>query len=392
VFFLYLHDRIVPSMTYIQSLNLHQFRNYVNVTSISDLNRGFIVLIGDNGAGKTNCLEAISLLSPGRGLRGAPVMECQSRQATQTPWAISSIIIDNDGDDIQIGVGRNPQKPEKKTYRHNGNPVKNQEELARILRCVWLTPQMDGLFLEGSTERRRFFDRLVSTFDPAHTGRMTRYEKANRERLVLLKDAANRNIKPDTQWLNALEQIMSESAVAIAASRLDVLAQLQHVVAVDKITGFPDSLMTLNGDIENALSHKSALAVEDHCRIQLAKFRETDAMTGRSNYGIHRTDWIVIHRDKNIPAAQTSTGEQKALLTGIILAHARLITSRFGAPPLLLFDEVTAHFDDIRRDTLFNILHAMNGQIWLTGQRPSLFSSLISAQFVSVKENTLQKL
>lgn len=378
-------------MTHIQSLHLHAFRNYA-AASVDGLERGFVILVGENGAGKTNCLEAISLLSPGRGLRGASVIECQSVAQPQTPWAVSSVIIDTDGEDGRIGVGRDPQKPDKKIFRHNGNAVKNQDELGRILRCVWLTPQMDGLFLEGGTERRRFFDRLVATFDPAHTGRMTRYEKAMRERLTLLKDATDKNAKPDAAWLDALEHIMAETAVAIAASRLDFLVQLQQAVAMDKMAQFPAAAMALDGDVENTLSRQSALATEDHCRARFKKFRESDGMTGRSNYGVHRTDWAVTYQDKNTAAAQTSTGEQKALLTGIILAHARLITSRFGAPPILLFDEIAAHFDNARRDALFDILGALNGQIWLSGQHKSPFESLPRAQLVSVRENTLQKL
>lgn len=378
-------------MTHIRSLSFHAFRNYA-ATTLDGLNNGFVILIGENGAGKTNCLEGVSLLSPGRGLRGANVNECQSLDLPQTPWAVSAAIIDNDGDENRLGVGRDPQKPDKKIIRYNGNPVRNQDELGDILRCVWLTPQMDGLFLQAGSERRRFFDRLVAAFDPSHTGRMTRYEKAMRERLTLLKEADEKNIAPDDQWLSALEQIMAETAVAIAASRIDSLSQLGKAEKIDRADHFPSATMQLDGDIENALSKQAALAVEDHCKTKLRQFRQSDGQTGRSNYGVHRTDWVVNHHDKNMPAAQSSTGEQKALLTSIILAHARLIASRYGQPPLLLFDEVAAHFDSVKRDALFGILHELNGQIWFTGQDENAFTAARNAQFVSVHENTLQKL
>lgn len=378
-------------MVYIRSLSLHAFRNYA-AAAIDGLEHGFVVLTGANGAGKTNCLEAISLLSPGRGLRGAAVADCQSADHPQTLWTVSAALIDKDGDEGRLGVGRDPQKPDKKIIRYNGNPVRNQEELGDILRCVWLTPQMDGLFLQGGTERRRFFDRLVAAFDPAHAGRMTRYEKAMRERLNLLKDSQDKNVKPDGVWLEALEQIMAETAVAIAATRLDGLEQLQNALDHNRSEDFPGAIMALDGELETALGRQTALQVEEICRTRLARFRQSDAITGRSGYGIHRTDWTVFHKDKNMTAAQSSTGEQKALLAAIIMAHAHLVSSRYGAPPVLLFDEIAAHFDAARRDALFDILNGLGGQIWVTGQDRKSFESLPSPCLVSVYGNSLGKL
>jgi len=308
-------------MTRINSLTFTSFRNYESA-SIDDLDSPFVILIGDNGAGKTNCLEGLTLLSPGRGLRGARVTDMQSRtsQTSNTPWAVSSQIMDHDGDITQLGVGRNPDRPDKKIIKCDGEPVKNQQDLGDLLRTVWLTPQMDGLFLQGGSERRRFFDRLVATFDPAHVGRMTRYEKATRERLNILKDDLK---TPDPTWLSALEVIMAETSVAIAAARVDMLGYLRD--AMRGTDNFPNAEIHLDGDVENALNSQSAITVEDMARERLNAMRGADAQTGRTNFGVGRTDMVVTFTDKNANAAQCSTGEQKALLTSIILAHARIL-------------------------------------------------------------------
>jgi len=372
-------------MTQINSLTLTSFRNY-ELATIDNLDSPFVVLIGDNGAGKTNCLEAISALSPGRGLRGAKVTDMQS-QTSQTPWAVSSIIMDHDGDKTLLGVGRNPDRMHKKIVKCDGDIVKNQNDLGDILRTIWLTPQMDGLFLQGVSDRLRFFDRLVATFDPAHAGRLTRYEKATRERLNILKDDTK---SPDPIWLSALENIMAETSVAIGAGRMDMLGYLRD--AMDGTDNFPDADIQLNGDVENNLQSQSALNVEDMIREKLEFMRGADAQTGRTNFGIGRTDMVVTFTDKNANAVQCSTGEQKALLTSIILAHARMVAARFGAPPLLLFDEVTAHFDAKRRDALFDVLADLGGQIWLTGQDTDVFKSINNKNTIEIKDNQFKKI
>jgi DNA replication and repair protein RecF len=374
-------------MTFISALSLTAFRNY-EVTAIDDLAHNFVVLIGDNGAGKTNCLEAISLLSPGRGLRNASVADIQSQSANQTQWAVSSHLKDLDGDIMQLGVGRDPQKPSAKIIRANGNPIKNQTELGEICRTIWLTPQMDGLFLQGASERRRFFDRLVATFDPAHTGRMARYEKATRERLNILRDAHDKKISPDTIWLDGLEKIMAETSVAIAAARCDMVIELQIMINSDANPYFPICDIHVNGEVEKALKNgQSALNIEDMAVAQYQSMQGVDGQMGRTHFGIGRTDIAVIYRGKNVNASQCSTGEQKALLTTIILAHARMVERRFGAPPILLFDEICAHFDDHRKQALFDILSQMNGQIWMTGQDPHAFSSLKNKRLITITDN-----
>jgi len=375
-------------MPFISLLSLTSFRNYSSAT-IRDLDQDFVILIGDNGAGKTNCLEAVSLLSPGRGLRGATVAEIQSQSPSSSEsqgWAVSAEIHDKHGDVTRLGVGRDPQKPNQKLIRADGTTVKNQEELGDILRSIWLTPQMDGLFLQAATERRRFFDRLVAAFDSAHAGRMTRYEKAARERLAILRDDSK---TPDPTWLSALENIMAETSVAIAAARIEVMDLLQKTVSMSVIEGFPACILRLDGDVEGSLSTNAALSVEDQVRARLSDFRQADGQTGRTNYGIGRTDFAVIYADKNTKAAQCSTGEQKALLTAIIIAHAQMVEARYGAPPLLLFDEVAAHFDAHRRDALFEILSGLKGQVWLSGQDAQAFTAINHKIMVKVDNNAL---
>lgn len=374
-------------MTHITSLTITNFRNY-DSASIDGLGNGFIILVGENGAGKTNCLEAISLLSPGRGLRGASIPDCQSSSAP-SPWAVSAQITDIDGDTSRLGVGRNPDRMDKKLIRHDGDTVKSQQDLGEIFRTIWLTPQMDGLFLQGASERRRFFDRMVAAFDPAHTGRLTRYEKAMRERINILKTAHEKGTIPDATWLTGIENILAETAVAIIAARLDLLEKLQKEIQKSPHKNFPLAKLNLMGDTETELQNQSALCVEDRLRQKLKDFRQSDAMTGRTHVGAHRSDLSVIYTDKNQSAAQCSTGEQKALLTTMILAHASLTAKRFGAPPVLLFDEICAHFDSTRRDALFETLDHLGGQIWLTGQDEDAFKSITNNQLYYIQNNKL---
>jgi DNA replication and repair protein RecF len=374
-------------MAYLSSLSLNGFRNY-DSASTTDLNNQFIVLIGDNGAGKTNCLEGVSLLSPGRGLRGATVNDCQS-QTCATPWSVSGKITDHDGDVTHLGVGRNPGNPSKKIIRADGDTIKNQSDLGDILRTMWLTPQMDGLFLQSSSERRRFLDRLVATFDPAHVGRMTRMEKATRERLNLLKQAHEKNMNPDTTWLCGLENIMAETSIAISIARSETIQKLQQIIDNDFFKNFPIAQLDLHGDLESAITNKSALEAEDYTREKFETMRHVDGQIGRTHFGITRTDMVATYTEKNVDAAQCSTGEQKALLTTIILAHAQMVTKRYGVPPVLLFDEVCAHFDATKRNSLFEILNDFGGQIWLTGQDEAAFSSIKNKQSITIKNNLL---
>ena len=265
------------------------------------------MLIGETGRAKPIVWRRLAPL-PGRGLRGAGVAICQSN-TNNTPWAISAAIIDTDGDDARLGVGRDPQRGDKKIIRYNGDPVKSQGELGQIMHHL-AHPANGWLFLGGASERRRFFDRLVETFDGAHTGRMTRYENAMRERLSLLKTATEKGQKPDDTWLSALENIMAETGMAIAAARNDTLNTLQSNIMADNDDIFPLATIELHGDIEPIVQSKTALEIEDMMRGRYQQTRASDGMMGRTRYGAHCMDMHVT-MPEIIPAPQCSIGEQK---------------------------------------------------------------------------------
>ena len=365
-------------MSWVQTLKLHNFRCYTQA-ALDDVNAGPVVLYGPNGAGKTNVLEAVSLLSPGRGLRSAKIMEMQCRDAGQ-PWAVSAQIQMNHGS-VQIGTGLDGQT-EKRIIRINGETARGQSALAEYMACAWLTPQMDRLFLESAGQRRRFLDRLIFAFDPAHTGRITRYENAMRQRSKLLQDG-----KGDPSWLDGLEAQMAETGTAIAAARLDFIARLQTACDQAESEHFPRAGLAAKGTVEELLQSTPALEVEDMFKYQLAQSRGVDMQTGGAATGPHKSDLAVRYAAKNMPADQCSTGEQKALLIGMILAHARLIAAERGSPPVLLLDEVAAHLDETRRGALYDLLGEIGGQVWLTGTDQSLFNDIkLSAQFFEIRE------
>ena len=368
-------------MSYVSSLKLHNFRCYKQA-ALEDLSPGLVVLHGPNGAGKTNILEALSILTPGRGLRSAKVMEIQCQKAG-TPWAVSAKVKDNDIA-IQIGTGLD-QQTGKRTVRIQGETVKSQAALADHIACVWLAPQMDGLFLDASRERRRFLDRLVFAFDPGHSGRVLRYENAMRQRSKLLREE-----KAEPVWLSSLESQIAETGVAIAAARLDFIQRLQTACNEAQTSLFPLATLSANGTLESLLQNAPALEVEEMFQYQLAESRGVDMLTGGAATGPHKSDLHVKYAEKNMPADQCSTGEQKALLIGIILAHARLIAAERGAPPILLLDEIAAHLDENRRAALYDILKVLGGQAWLTGTDDNLFETVKhTAQFFDVQEAKL---
>ena len=366
-------------MTFIRNLKLHNFRCYAQ-SQLEEISSGLIVLYGPNGAGKTNVLEAVSLLSPGRGLRGAKTMEIQCQSAGD-PWAVSASV-QTEYAPVQIGTGLDPVK-DKRAVRINGEAARGQSALAEHLSCVWLTPQMDRLFLDASSHRRRFLDRLIFAFDPGHSGRVSRYENAMRQRSKLLQvgDA-------DPAWLDGLEAQMAETACAIGAARLEFVERLQAACKAAQTEYFPLADLAALGTIEELLGRSSALEVEDLFKYQLKESRDRDALVGGAATGPHKSDLAVRYAAKNMPADQCSTGEQKALLIGIILAHAKLITAERGSPPILLLDEVAAHLDEDRRAALYGLLQDLGGQVWLTGTDENLFTAIEgSAQFFEVRNS-----
>ncbi len=334
-----------------------------------------VVLTGENGAGKTNLLEAISLLSPGRGLRGASYVEI-AREGGAGGWAVAVTLETAEGA-MRIGTGLEPeteaqigQNTRSRAVRIDGAPASSAGALARHIRIVWLTPAMDRLFLEGASERRRFLDRLVMGFDPAHGTRVNAYERALRERNRLLTEE-----KMDASWLGGLEEQMAEHGVAVAAARIETLARLRGAIDAASEAHFPRAQLALEGTLEAALATAPAVDIEDRFRARLAEARARDAAAGRSLEGPHRSDLVVRHMAKDREARLCSTGEQKALLIGIVLANARLLSAQ-GRPPLLLLDEIAAHLDEERRRALFDEIIGLNLQAFMTGTDPALFEAL----------------
>lgn len=366
----------------VERLNLSHFRCY-EIFSVS-LDLRPVVLTGPNGAGKTNLLEALSFLIPGRGLRRARLSEVK-RQGSIEPWALSIQLKDH-GTGIQIGTGLDPDEPEneRRITKINGEKAKNQSSLAEWVSMVWLTPQMDRLFMDGSQGRRRFVDRLVYSFDPGHAQRLSRYEQVLKERSFLLRQP-----RYDQHWIEGLEETLVNEGIAITIARREVVGQLSEVLKAQENI-FPCAELSLGGDLENLLHEYTLLEVEDKVRHLLVENREQDRLTGRTALGPHRSDLFTSYPEKQQPAFLCSTGEQKALLLSIVMASAHLLSVRTGAIPLLLLDEVVAHLDKKRRSALFDAILKLKIQAWLTGTDASLFEELQgNAQFLSLKEARL---
>ncbi|WP_429591743.1 DNA replication/repair protein RecF [Sphingomonas zeicaulis] len=341
-------------------LTLTDFRNHAGASI--EAGDGFVVLTGENGAGKTNILEAVSLLAPGRGLRQAPLGEMARRDGAGG-FALSAVLLDAGGaagDGIVIGTGTNPQSPERRAVRVNGAAAA-ATSLSEWLSIVWLTPAMDRLFVESASGRRRFLDRLVLALRPRHAHHASRYEAAMRSRNKLLADER----PADPAWLDALEAQMAEHGAEIAEARAALVDALAATLDAQPEGPFARAGLALEG-----------WAPVGNLAAMLAAGRARDAAAGRTLEGPHRTDLVVTHRGKDQPAALCSTGEQKALLLGIVLAHADLVAADVGRRPLLLLDEVAAHLDPRRRAALFARLAEGGGQVWMTGTEASLFAEI----------------
>jgi DNA replication and repair protein RecF len=365
-------------------VSLTQFRCYAKAELETDARP--VVLTGPNGAGKTNLLEALSFLAPGRGLRGARLSAVDRRPAgapaAAGPWAVAARIHSPSGE-VAIGTGRDwapgEEMRERRVVRIDGVPAKTQAALAQSLAVIWLTPQMDRLLQEGASGRRRFLDRLVFAFDPAHASRVSSYEHAWRERQRLIEE---RGPMADASWLAALEDRLAESGVAIAAARRELVRRLGAAAAAPG--PFPRPELSLEGAVEGWLEEAPALAIEERLRACLAAAR---APEGPPAPGPHRSDLKLVHAQKGVPAEEASTGEQKALLVALVLAHARLMAAERGAAPVLLLDEVVAHLDEDRRQHLFEALLALGAQAWMTGTDEALFRPMgAAAQFFRIKD------
>ena len=364
-------------------LDLTEFRNYAGLRL--NVGPGPIVLTGSNGAGKTSLLEAVSLLVPGRGIRRAKPAQLGRLEAAGRPWAVSARLITPVGE-LRIGTGRDPADGAagRRRVHVDGTVARCQADLARHLAVVWLTPDMDRLFDDGAVARRRFIDRLTVGYDPSHSGRVRTYDRVLRERSRLLRDG-----RRDSAWLDVVEERIAAEGVAIAAARRDMAARLDALTR-DGDGPFPGATLEIEGEVEDWLDSGSALAAEDRLRQTLAHGRARDTETGGASHGPHRSELHVHHLAKARPASLCSTGEQKALLISIVLAHARLLTQVRGAPPVLLLDEVAAHLDEVRRWALFERLTRLGIQVWLTGTDESLFAPLRSwARFFSLVDGTV---
>jgi DNA replication and repair protein RecF len=359
----------------IHRLTLTHFRNY---RAASLETRGdMVVLVGPNGAGKTNCIEAISFLSPGRGLRRATLDDVADNQGDGS-WAVSAEVEGALGL-ATLGTGIDAPGTEEATAsrrcRIDREPVTSATAFGDHLRMVWLTPAMDGLFMGAASERRRFFDRLVLAIDNQHSSRVSALERSLRSRNRLLEV---RNY--DDHWCDAIERETAELAVAVAAMRGQTVTRLAAMLrARGQASVFPSAAIMLDGWMENALISEPATSVEDRYREILRNSRARDAAAGRTLDGPHLTDLQVTYAPKNMPARDASTGEQKALLIGLVLAHANLVAEMTGITPLLLLDEVIAHLDPDRRIALFDELARLGAQVWMTGADPAAFADVGAA-------------
>lgn len=355
---------------HIQKLKLAGFRNYDSLSL--ELDQRHVVLSGDNGAGKTNLMEALSLLTPGRGLRRAAYGDLiKAGSAVESGFSVFASLEGMAGP-VDIGTGVDGgEETGPRRVRINGAPARSSDALLEHLRLLWLTPAMDGLFTGSAGDRRRFLDRLVLSVDPAHGGRALNYERAMRSRNRLLSEG-----RADPAWLDGLEAQMVELGVAMAMARNEVVSLLSGLIESNAAHSvFPAASVRLEGFLEDqALA--SAGDMELAFTEQLKAGRGRDASAGRTLSGPHRSDLIVHHRAKAMPAALSSTGEQKALLIGIVLGHAQLVRGMTGHAPILLLDEIAAHLDEGRRAALFDLIEALDCQAFMTGTDAQMFASL----------------
>ena len=368
----------------VRRLVLDHFRSFARLNV--EVGPEPVVLTGENGAGKTNLLEALSLLAPGRGLRGARLADFSKREPEPHGWAVAATVSGCNGC-INIGTGHISGTSGRRKIRINGVDGAGQSTLSEHLHVIWITPGMDRLFTDAPSARRRFFDRMVTGFDSGHGRRLSAYQRCMRERVQML-----RAYHADSAWLNAIEETIAEHAVAIAAARCDALTCLNNFLDSSFGAWFPRVSITLKGSVESGLGDAPAVTVEEQFRSELAKSRTRDRETGAAAFGPHRTELLVWHIDQDLPAAHCSTGQQKMLLIAIVLAHAQAQVRRSGQTPLILLDEAMAHLDATRRGHLIDALCMLGAQTWLTGVDADLFSYFESrAQFLTISDGDIKE-
>lgn len=358
----------MPHKVYITRLKLHDFRNYAALAL--ELDPRHVVLTGENGAGKTNLMEAVSFLSPGRGLRRAAYADV-ARVGAADGFSVFAVVDGMDGP-VEIGTGTaGGEEGQSRRLRLNGTPARTVDELTDHLRVLWLTPAMDGLFTGPSADRRRFLDRLVLSLDPEHGRRASEFDRAMRSRNRLLSE-----FRPDQAWVSAIEREMAGLGVSMALARLEMLGLLSALI--ERSQGddtFPSAHLSLAGFLDDCHG-LPAFDLEERYLAMLQEGRARDAAAGRTLDGPHRSDLLIRHREKDMEAERCSTGEQKALLVGLVLAHARLVGDMTGYAPILLLDEIAAHLDQGRRTALFDRIDDIGGQAFMTGTDRAMFEAL----------------
>lgn len=354
----------------IARLTLKDFRGYASLDLA--VARRCVALVGENGAGKTNILEAVSLFAPGRGLRRTD-LAVMAREGGPGDFAVSVALA---GEEHRLGTGFAPGEREEgrgRVCRIDGEPAASPVAFAEYLRVVWLTPDLDALFRGPGGDRRRFLDRLVLAVDAGHGARVSALERALRSRNRVLEERPD-----DRMWLDAIEREVAELGIAVALARRETVARLGQLIAEsrDDASPFPWAGVRVEGDVDDLVAVWAAVDAEDRFRAALRQGRTRDRAAGRALFGPQASDLVVRHGPKDVPAGQASTGEQKALLVGLVLAHARLVARMSGLAPLVLLDEVAAHLDPRRRAGLYAALDALPGQVWMTGADPALFAEL----------------
>ncbi len=360
-----------PGATRIRRLVLSQFRSYATLDLAID--HGTVIVTGENGSGKTNLIEAISMFAQGRGLRRADLSSCARRPGTGG-FAIS-LELATPGGLLRFGSGLDAaagETPPARRLRVDREPVASARVFADQLRLVWLTPAMDQLFNGSPGERRRFLDRLVLAVDAEHGSRVAAMERALRQRNKVLEEGR----AADPLWLDAIEREVAELAVAVTVARTETVARLVALIGEQDRSPFPWASVAVAGDMEAICAGRTALEAEDRYRMLLRTNRPRDAAAGRALVGPQASDLLVTHGPKAIEAALCSTGEQKALLVGLVLAHARLVAALSGLAPVILLDEIAAHLDAVRREALFDELDALPCQVWMTGADETAFAAL----------------
>ncbi len=387
----------------VERLTLTDYRNYSSLRL--EAQNTPIVIYGENGSGKTNILEAISFLSPGRGLRGVKLADIKrfipqignnGNLSFVTPlnWAVVADVLNNDESHTLATAVEKTNKEvedaegnrsfERRIVKIDGNKISTQSELGKYISLIWLTPQMDRLFRGGSQPRRSFLDRMVYAFDNDHAKRVADFEHLYREWYRLIKDG-----KRDNYWLESLEENMAALGVAIAAARREQVARLNSFIEQEPDDVFPSVQIELDGRIERELDENPAVRVEELYR-NLLKTQRHYVLDNGSADGVNRTDFKVYHKKKCMPAELCSTGEQKSLLVSIILAQAKCQTLHKGFAPVLLLDEVAAHLDDTKRSALLGKIVDLKFQAWITTTNPELFDEIKQkAQFFEVKHNSV---